>query len=79
MSSMSASSIHAAKTHFSKLINRALAGEEIIVSKGKKPVVRIVPVEGAKSSRTPGRGKGLVKWISEDFDAPLVEFEDFMK
>ncbi|MDK3156666.1 type II toxin-antitoxin system Phd/YefM family antitoxin [Kamptonema cortianum] len=76
---MSTLSVHEAKTHFSKLINRALAGEEIIVAKGKKPVVRIVPMEGAKTSRIPGRSKGLVKWISKDFDKPLSEFEDFMK
>lgn len=36
--------IHAAKTNFSKLIEAALRGEEIIIAKGSKPVVRLVPV-----------------------------------
>ena len=36
--------IHAAKTHLSKLIEAALAGEEIVIAKGSKPVVRLVPV-----------------------------------
>jgi prevent-host-death family protein len=36
--------IHAAKTHLSKLIEAALDGEEIVIAKGSKPVVRLVPV-----------------------------------
>jgi len=36
--------IHAAKTNLSKLIEAALAGEEIVIAKGSKPVVRLVPV-----------------------------------
>ncbi|WP_428396146.1 type II toxin-antitoxin system Phd/YefM family antitoxin [Lichenicoccus sp.] len=36
--------IHAAKTHLSRLIEAALKGEEIIIAKGSKPVVRLVPV-----------------------------------
>lgn len=36
--------IHAAKTNLSKLIEAALAGEEVVIAKGKTPVVRLVPV-----------------------------------
>ncbi|TGE01004.1 type II toxin-antitoxin system Phd/YefM family antitoxin [Methylobacterium nonmethylotrophicum] len=36
--------IHAAKTHLSKLIEAALAGEEVVIAKGHKPVVRLVPI-----------------------------------
>nr|WP_294524113.1 type II toxin-antitoxin system prevent-host-death family antitoxin [uncultured Rhodopila sp.] len=36
--------IHAAKTNLSKLIEAALDGEEIVIAKGRKPVVRLVPV-----------------------------------
>jgi prevent-host-death family protein len=36
--------IHAAKTNLSKLIEAALAGEEVIIAKGSKPVVRLVPI-----------------------------------
>ncbi|UEM07079.1 type II toxin-antitoxin system prevent-host-death family antitoxin (plasmid) [Skermanella rosea] len=36
--------IHAAKTNLSKLIEAALSGEEIVIAKGSKPVVRLVPV-----------------------------------
>jgi prevent-host-death family protein len=37
-------SVHAAKTQLSKLIDAALAGEEVVIAKGSKPVVRLVPV-----------------------------------
>ncbi len=72
-------SIHEAKTHFSRLIQRALAGEEIIVSKGKEPVVKIVPMPEARKGRRPGGAKGIVKRISQDFDEPLDEFEEYMR
>ncbi len=74
-------SIHEAKTHFSRLIQRALAGEEIIVSKGKgkEPVVKIVPIAEAKKERRPGGAKGIVKRISMDFDEPIEEFEEYMR
>ena len=36
--------VHAAKTHLSKLIEAALAGEEVVIAKGKHPVVKIVPL-----------------------------------
>jgi prevent-host-death family protein len=62
--------IHEAKTHFSKLIERVLQGEEITIAKGGKPVARLVPAEIAKAHRVPGSARGLVK-IHADFDAPL--------
>jgi prevent-host-death family protein len=68
--------IHQAKTHFSQLIQRALAGEEIIVAKGKEPIVKIVPLPEAKKERILGGAKGIVKEIAPDFDAPLEEFPD---
>jgi prevent-host-death family protein len=40
-------SVHAAKTQLSKLIDAALAGEEVVIAKGSKPVVRLVPIPQA--------------------------------
>ena len=76
---MAVISIHEAKTHFSRLIQRALSGEEIIVARGKEPVVKIVPIPGAQKERRLGGAKGIVKQISPDFDDPLEEFEEFMR
>lgn len=62
--------IHEAKTHFSRLIERVLQGEEITIAKGGRPVARLVPVESRKSYRTPGTARGKVK-IARNFNAPL--------
>ena len=37
--------VHAAKTHLSRLIEAALAGEDVVIARGSKPVVRLVPVQ----------------------------------
>lgn len=71
--------IHQAKTHFSQLIQRALAGEEIIVAKGKDPLVKIIPLPEAQKTRTLGGAKGIVQRISPDFDASLEEFPDALQ
>jgi prevent-host-death family protein len=65
---MQVTNIHAAKTHFSKLVERAAAGEEIVIGKAGKPVAKLVPYhEPQVSKRKPGAWKGKV-WISPDFD-----------
>jgi len=62
--------IHEAKTHLSRLIERARTGEEITIAKDGRPVVKLVPVDSPSEPRQPGRWKGGL-WISPDFDAPL--------
>ena len=64
--------IHAAKTHFSRLVERAAKGEEIIIAKAGKPVARLMPLAVPVRRRRPGLLKGKIK-IAEDFDAPLPE------
>ena len=59
--------IHEAKTQLSALVARAEAGEEIVIARANKPVVRLVPVEPARVQRRLGEAKGLVK-IGADFD-----------
>lgn len=60
--------IHQAKTHLSRLLERALAGEEIIVAKAGRPLVRLAPVAEPTPERRPGRLGGH---ISESFFDPL--------
>ena len=62
--------IHEAKTHLSKLLQRVIAGEEIVIAKSGKPVARIVPFEQKLVRRVPGSAKGKI-WLAPDFDAPL--------
>jgi prevent-host-death family protein len=72
---MTVFNIHEAKTHFSKLLERVLNGEEIIIAKAGKPVVRILPFAPDDTApRIPGIDKGKVT-IMPDFDEPLPEFD----
>ena len=54
----------------SHLVERAAAGEEIIIAKDGKPRARLVPLKQPRLRRRPGAGRGKV-WIADDFDAPL--------
>ncbi len=63
--------IHEAKTHLSKLLQRVMAGEEIVIAKAGKPVARIVPFEQKPTKRIQSSAKGKI-WIAPDFDAPLL-------
>ena len=60
--------IHEAKTHFSRLVDRAAAGEEIIIAKDGKPLVQLTPVKRERQLRSLGSMRGKI-WISDDFDA----------
>jgi len=64
--------VHAAKTHLSRLIEQAAAGEEIVIAKAGKPVARLVPFEPRREPRKPDLLKGQI-WTAEDFDDPLPE------
>lgn len=63
--------IHEAKTHFSKLLRRVAAGEEVVISRAGKPIARIVPIN-AHGQRTFGLDRGRFE-VPEDFDAPLPD------
>jgi prevent-host-death family protein len=62
--------IHEAKTNFSKLIARALNGEEIIIAKGGTPLIKLTPYTAEITKRRGGQLEGMLQ-ISDDFDAPL--------
>jgi prevent-host-death family protein len=66
-------SIHAAKTHLSRLIARAEAGEEIIIARGNKPVVKLVPI-APKPKRVFGAMKGQFT-VGPEFFEPMSEEE----
>ena len=53
--------IQAAKTHLSRLVEEAVAGEDIVLAKAGRPMVRLTPVRAAGTRRKLGRFKGKVK------------------
>ena len=60
--------LYEAKTNLSRLVDEALAGEEVIIARAGKPLVRLVPCRQKDQPRRPGNEK---IWIADDFDAPL--------
>jgi prevent-host-death family protein len=64
--------LYDAKTQLSRLVDRAIAGEEIVIARAGKPVVRLVPVDGA-APRQPGLLKGLA--VPDQLFDPLPEDE----
>ena len=60
--------IHEAKTHFSRLVERVEAGEEILIGRAGRPVARLVPLKSRTEPRTPGLWRGRAR-MAVDFDA----------
>jgi len=65
-----------AKAHFSTLVRKALQGEEVVIARDNKPLLRLVPV--GVPTRAPGSARGRVR-LADDFDAPLEDFADYQK
>ena len=65
-------SVYDAKTHLSRLIDKAMAGEEILITRHGRPVARLVAADRDQAERKLGllasRGR-----VGEDFDAPLPD------
>jgi len=61
------------------LVDQALAGREVVLTSGDRPVVRLVPVPPAATARAiVGSAKGTVLHMADDFDAPMDDFKDYM-
>jgi prevent-host-death family protein len=72
--------VHQAKTHFSRLLKEAEAGQEVVVMRGKKPIAKIVPINEASAEkpgpnfRLIGAYAGQISWDEDAFD-PMTDQE----
>jgi prevent-host-death family protein len=67
--------VHEAKTNLSKLIKEAESGKEVVITRGKQPVAKIIPINRPTAKkRVPGSLKGLISWEPDAFD-PLTDEE----
>jgi prevent-host-death family protein len=69
---MTSISVYNARAEFSRLIERALAGEDIVITRRGKPAVRLVPVVQQPAPRKPGALKGLFT-VPDSFFDPLPD------
>jgi len=71
--------IHDAKTQLSRLLEQVQSGEEVVIAKSGKPIVRLVPyVTPKRKIEPPGAMQGEI-WIADDFDAPVDELFECLK
>jgi len=66
-----------AKSHFSELVQKALTGEDVVIARDNKPILRLVPVKKVCKTRQPGSAKGKILFIAPDFDEPLADFSEY--
>ncbi|MBV9949063.1 MAG: type II toxin-antitoxin system Phd/YefM family antitoxin [Myxococcales bacterium] len=65
-------SVYDAKTNLSRLLDRAAAGEEIVITRNGRPVAKLVPATASRKPRKLGLLKGRIR-ISKSFDDPLPD------
>jgi len=70
---MTTVNVHVAKTTLSELIARAEAGEEVVIARANKPVVRLVALNQRPAKRVLGLSASPKAWIADDFDAPMED------
>ena len=68
--------VHVAKAHLSELIQKAILGEEVIIARDNKPMVKLVAIQPPKRQRKLGIAKQSIT-IAPDFDEPLDDFGDY--
>ncbi len=75
---MSQFNIAEAKSHLSELVQKALLGEEVVIAKDNKPLIRLVPVVAQAGVRKPGSAKGMITYMAADFDATPDDFQAYL-
>ena len=67
-----------AKAHFSEIVQKAMLGEEVIIAKDNKPILKLIPLLVQSGVRKPGSAKEQVLYISSDFDATPDGFKEYV-
>jgi len=67
-----------AKSHFSELIKLALLGEEVVIARDNKPILKLAPVSDMKEVRQPGSAKGQILSIAPDFNDVPADFKEYV-
>ncbi len=70
--------MHEAKTQLARLVERAGAGEDIVIGRAGRPVARLVRYEQRKEPRRPGRWKGKIR-MADDWEATPRSFLDALE
>lgn len=74
---MTQMNIAQAKARFSELVKRAISGEEVVIARDNKPLLKLVPLTAGSKPRKPGGGRGRI-WMAPDFDDTPAEFKEYL-
>ena len=69
--------INQTKQSFPELVEKTISNGEIIITRGGRPIAKLVPLKKTGTERKFGTAKGLIK-ISDDFDQPIDDFKEYM-
>jgi len=75
---MSNVTLEEAQANLGELINKLQPGEELVITRNDEPVAKLVTMATPKLPRQPGLLKDKILYMSEDFDAPLEDFKEYM-
>ncbi len=75
---MSQYNVAQAKTHLSELIEAALGGDEVVIARNGRPVVKLVVIDPVHKRRRAGFASDLNIVVADDFDAPLDDFSEYV-
>jgi len=67
-----------AKSHFSELVKLAMLGEEVVIARDNKPILKLSPVAATGKARQSGSAKGQVLHIAPDFDDIPADFKEYL-
>jgi antitoxin (DNA-binding transcriptional repressor) of toxin-antitoxin stability system len=69
-----------AQANLPELIDHLKPGEEVMIVLGETPVAKLVgEISIEHKPREPGKGKGQILYMAEDFDSPLEDFKEYME
>lgn len=71
--------VHQAKTHLSRLIKRAVSGENIVIANRRMPLVKLQPLPSARIVRRLNGAKGVIRRMGKDFNTPLEDFNNYSR
>lgn len=74
---MSQFNIAEAKAHFSELVQKAALGEEVVIAKDNRPLVKLVAIAAPAGKRLPGSARDKVLHMAADFDALPDDFSEY--
>ena len=66
-----------AKARFSELVQKAMSGEDVVIARDNKPLLRLVPLTASHVPRKPGGARGKI-WMAPDFDDTPADFKEYL-